>query len=140
MTDHRADAAAAPRPRDADDVGSRPGRLAVGVVGAGRVGSVLGAALADAGHRVVAASALSERSRARAEALLPDVPLVAPPEVLAAADLVLLTVPDDALPGLVAGLASTGCVRAGQLLAHTSGRFGVTVLRPAAAAGGLPLA
>src|SRR5215471_16357356 len=101
----------------------RPGRLAVGVVGTGRVGSVLAAALRDAGHRVVAASAVSEQSRTRAEAMLPGVPLLPPPEVLAAADLALLTVPDDALPDLVAGLTATGCVRAGQLVVHTSGRF-----------------
>ena len=64
------------------DVASRPARLAVGVVGAGRVGSVLGAALQQAGHRVVAVSAVSDPSLRRAEALLPDVPVVAPPEVL----------------------------------------------------------
>jgi predicted short-subunit dehydrogenase-like oxidoreductase (DUF2520 family) len=120
--------------------GTRAVRLAVGVVGTGRVGSVLGAALADAGHRVVAASAVSEASRARAELLLPDVPLVPPPDVLAAADLVLLTVPDDALGGLVEGLATTGCVRPGQLLVHASGRYGVAVLEPATRAGALPLA
>ena len=63
---------------------ARPARLAVGVVGTGRVGAVLGAALSAVGHRVVAASAVSERSRERAEALLPGVPLVTPQEVLAA--------------------------------------------------------
>ena len=41
----------------------RPGRLAVGVVGSGRVGSVLGAALARAGHQVVAVSGVSAASR-----------------------------------------------------------------------------
>ncbi|MCW2614769.1 MAG: NADH-ubiquinone oxidoreductase, partial [Frankiales bacterium] len=40
-----------------------PARLTVGVVGTGRVGAVLGAALARAGHRVVAASAVSAASR-----------------------------------------------------------------------------
>ncbi|MGH8867015.1 MAG: Rossmann-like and DUF2520 domain-containing protein [Actinomycetes bacterium] len=118
----------------------RPARLAVGVIGVGRVGSVLGAALAMAGHRVVAASGVSDGSRERAEALLPDVPLVAPQDVPASADLVLLTVPDDALPGLVEGLVATGSVRAGQLVAHVSGRYGVGVLDPATAAGALPLA
>lgn len=122
------------------DVASRPARLAVGVVGAGRVGSVLGAALRQAGHRVVAVSAVSDASLRRAEALLPDVPVAAPPEVLAAAELVLLTVPDDALPALVEGLVRAGAVRAGQLVVHTSGRYGVTVLGPATAAGALPLA
>ncbi|MEU7484931.1 DUF2520 domain-containing protein [Streptomyces sp. NPDC042319] len=118
----------------------RPARLTVGVVGAGRVGPALAAALQLAGHRPVAVSGVSDASRRRAAALLPDVPLVPPEEVLARADLVLLTVPDDALPGLVAGLADTGAVRPGQLLVHTSGRFGAGVLDEATRAGALPLA
>ena len=122
------------------DQNAAPPRLRVGVVGTGRAGSVLAAALARAGHRVVAAYAVSEVSRLRAEALLPGVPLVSVDEVLAGSDLVLLTVPDDVLPDLVAGLAATGVVRAGQFLAHASGRFGYAVLDPATRAGGLPLA
>jgi predicted short-subunit dehydrogenase-like oxidoreductase (DUF2520 family) len=118
----------------------RPARLTVGVVGAGRVGPGGGAALALAGHRPVAASGVSETSRRRAGELLPGVPLVDPAEVLARADLVLLTVPDDALPDLAAGLAATGAVRPGQLLVHTSGRYGTAVLDPARRAGALPLA
>ncbi len=115
-------------------------RLTVGVVGTGRAGSVLGAALRLAGHRVVAAYGVSEMSRLRADALLPDVPLVSVEEVLAAAELVLLTVPDDVLPELVSGLAATGAVRSGQLIAHASGRYGISVLDPATAVGALPLA
>ena len=61
----------------------RPARLAVGVVSAGRVGAVVGAALAAAGHRVVAASGVSRASVTRAEALLPGVPLVPPDEAAA---------------------------------------------------------
>jgi predicted short-subunit dehydrogenase-like oxidoreductase (DUF2520 family) len=125
---------------DPADPGNRPARLAVGVVGTGRVGPALGAALQLAGHRVVAASGVSATSRRRAEALLPGVRLVSPPQVLAAADLVLLTVPDDALADLVTGLASTGAVRPGQILVHTSGAQGVAVLEPATRAGALPLA
>ncbi|MFR9726601.1 Rossmann-like and DUF2520 domain-containing protein [Streptomyces sp. MS19] len=132
-----ADDGHAPRVTEARD---RPARLTVGVVGAGRVGPALAAALALAGHRPVAASGVSEASRRRAETLLPGVPLVTPDEVLARADLVLLSVPDDALPGLVAGLAETGAVRPGQLLVHCSGRFGTGVLDPALRAGALPLA
>ncbi len=52
----------------------------------------------------------------------------------------LLTVPDDALPGLVAGLASTGADLAGRLLAHASGRHGLAVLEPATRQGALPMA
>ncbi|MGK4581497.1 Rossmann-like and DUF2520 domain-containing protein [Kitasatospora sp. HPMI-4] len=125
---------------DPSDPGNRPARLAVGVIGTGRVGPALGAALQLAGHRVVAASGVSTASRRRAEALLPGVRLVSPPQVMAAADLVLLTVPDDALAELAAGLAATGAVRPGQIVVHTSGAHGVAVLEPATRAGALPLA
>lgn len=114
------------------DATPRPARLAVGVISAGRVGSVLGAALARAGHAVTAVAAVSRDSLRRAEDLLPDVPVLPPPEVAAAADLVLLAVPDDELPGLVRGLVATGSLRAGQIVVHTSGAQGVAVLRPAA--------
>jgi predicted short-subunit dehydrogenase-like oxidoreductase (DUF2520 family) len=124
----------------ADQASLRPARLKVGVIGTGRVGAVLGAALARAGHQVVAVSAVSERSRAAAARMLPGVPVAPPPEVLAAADLVLLTVPDDVLPGLVSGLAGTGAPVAGRLLAHTSGRHGAAVLDPATRDGALPMA
>ncbi|MBC9717940.1 DUF2520 domain-containing protein [Streptomyces sp. TRM66268-LWL] len=122
------------------DPAERPARLTVGVVGAGRVGPALAASLQLAGHRPVAVSGVSDASVRRAGEMLPGVPLVTPAEVLARADLVLLTVPDDALPGLVEGLVETGAVRPGQLLVHTSGRYGVDVLKPALRAGGLPLA
>ncbi|MFE4452051.1 Rossmann-like and DUF2520 domain-containing protein [Streptomyces sp. NPDC056796] len=126
--------------KEALDARDRPARLTVGVVGAGRVGPALAASLQLAGHRPVAVSGVSDASVRRAAALLPDVPLVTPAEVLARAELVLLTVPDDALPGLVEGLAETGAVRPGQLLVHTSGRYGAKVLDPALRAGALPLA
>ena len=117
-----------------------PGRLSVGVIGTGRVGSVLGAALVSVSHQVVAVSAVSEKSRNRAEVLLPGVPVVTPLEVCERADLVLVTVPDDVLPGLVQGLADVGAWRSGQLVLHTSGRYGVGVMSPATQRGAVPLA
>jgi predicted short-subunit dehydrogenase-like oxidoreductase (DUF2520 family) len=114
--------------------------LDVGVLGTGRVGAVLGAALARAGHRVVGASGVSAASRQRAERLLPGVPLLAADQVVAAADLVLVAVPDDVLRDLIAGLATTGAWTEGQLVVHTSGAHGVGVLDPAAARGVVPLA
>ncbi|MBG0826760.1 DUF2520 domain-containing protein [Planomonospora sp. ID67723] len=117
----------------------RPARLAVGVLGAGRVGSVLGGALARAGHRIVAASGVSDASRNRAVERLGLAPS-SPEDVVAKADLVLLTVPDDVLPGLVTGLAETGADLRGKLVVHTSGAYGLAVLNPATRAGALPLA
>jgi predicted short-subunit dehydrogenase-like oxidoreductase (DUF2520 family) len=117
-----------------------PARLRVGVIGAGRVGAVLGAALTDAGHDVVAAAGLSTASAERAARLLPGVPLVPADRVVADSDLVVLAVPDDTLAGLVAGLAGTGAWRPGQMTFHTSGAHGLAVLAPAERAGVLPLA
>ena len=67
-----------------------PARLTVGVVGAGRVGAVLGAALARAGHQVTGVYAVSQESRARAADLLPGVPVLDVPSVVAGAELVVL--------------------------------------------------
>jgi predicted short-subunit dehydrogenase-like oxidoreductase (DUF2520 family) len=106
-------------------------RLRVAVIGVGRVGSVLGAALTRAGHRVVAATGVSNDSIRRAERMLPGVPLMPADEAAAQADLVLLTVPDDQLADLIQGLSATGGWRAGQLAVHTSGAHGIALFQPA---------
>ena len=117
-----------------------PARLNVGVIGAGRVGTALAVAMRRAGHRITAASAVSSASRQRVDRFLPGTPVLQPADVIATADLVLLTVPDDALAGLVRGLAATGAPLAGRMLAHTSGLHGLAVLDPATDLGALPLA
>ncbi len=117
-----------------------PARLRVGVVGPGRAGTALARSLTRAGHQVTAASAVSGQSKRRVMDNFPHAVLTDPAGVLEVSDLVLLTVPDDVLPGLVEGLAATGAPYAGRLVAHASGAHGVRVLEPAARAGGLPLA
>jgi predicted short-subunit dehydrogenase-like oxidoreductase (DUF2520 family) len=117
-----------------------PARLRVGVIGPGRAGIALGRALARAGHEITGASAVSEASKQRARDNFPLARLTEPAQVLADADLVLMTVPDDVLPGLVEGLAATGAPYAGRLVAHASGAHGVRILDPATRAGALPLA
>ncbi|QKS14591.1 DUF2520 domain-containing protein [Curtobacterium sp. Csp1] len=125
------------------DTGSRTvraGRLGVGVVGAGKVGPVLGAALANAEHAVVGVTAVSDAGRDRAEAMLPGAPVLATPDLVERSELVLLAVPDDQLAELVRGLADAGIWQPGQLVVHTSPDHGVGVLAPALAAGAIPLA
>ncbi|MGP5227766.1 Rossmann-like and DUF2520 domain-containing protein [Arthrobacter rhombi] len=119
---------------------SKPGRLGVGIIGAGKVGAVLGAALRSAEHAVVGVHAVSEASRDRADILLSGVPVLEIPEIVRRSELVLLAVPDDALPPLVKGLADAGHWQPGQLVVHTSGRYGTGILAPAQAAGAIPLA
>lgn len=101
---------------------------------------MLGAALARVGHTVTGYYGVSDLSRLRAEALLPGVPAKEPADVMGDADLVLLTVPDDVLAEVAAGLAATGAVRPGIFVAHASGRYGISVLHPMIEAGVLPLA
>lgn len=118
-----------------------PARLEVGVVGAGRVGAVLGAALARAGHELSGVYAVSDASRRRAGALLPEAPVTGDIRaVIEGSELVVLAVPDDVLDELVAGLSSAGVWQAGQIVFHTSGRYGVSVLDPVVPHHVLPLA
>jgi predicted short-subunit dehydrogenase-like oxidoreductase (DUF2520 family) len=114
--------------------------ISVGVIGAGRVGAVLGAALGRAGHHVMAASGVSSASVARIERLLPGAALLPADRVPNGVDLLVMAVPDDALAGLVRGLVEAGSIVKGLVIAHTSGAHGVDVLAPAVAAGAHPLA
>jgi len=112
---------------------SGPGeRPVVGIVGAGAVGLALGIALDRAGWPVGAVASRdpdrrerfrsrvgSARGFAEAAALVDDV------------ELVILAVPDD----VVASLAASLRLYAGQALVHTSGLLGAEVLVPALAAG-----
>ena len=104
--------------------------LRVGVVGAGRVGAVLAAALGAAGHHVVAAAGESDASRSRIADLLPGVVTLKPTAVARSCDLLLLTVPDDMLANVVTTLSDAGAIRPGQYVVHTSGRHGLDVLAP----------
>ena len=114
--------------------------LRVGVIGAGRVGAVLAHSLRAAGHEIVAAAGESDASRTRAATLLPGVPVLKPSEVARRADLLLLTVPDDMLPNVVAMLSASGAIHEGQYVVHSSGRHGLAVLQPAVEVGARPIA
>ncbi len=112
----------------------------IGVVGAGRVGAVVSAALRRAGHEVVAAAGESTASRERIATLLPGVPGAKPTDVARACDLLLLTVPDDMLENVITQLVGAGAIRPGQVVCHTSGRHGLAVLASATAVGARPIA
>jgi predicted short-subunit dehydrogenase-like oxidoreductase (DUF2520 family) len=112
----------------------------VGVVGAGRVGAALAAAFRAAGHDIVAAAGESDASRNRIATLLPGVPHAKPTDVARAADLLLLTVPDDMLENVVNTLVGAGAIREGQYVVHTSGRHGLAVLDAATEIGAHPIA
>ncbi len=109
-------------------------RPRVGIVGAGRVGTTLGAAMHRAGWPVVAVASRDPGRRARFQALVPGAVATADArELPALADLLWLTVPDDDIGPLAASLrTATGHLRAGpgRGLVHTSGALPASVLDP----------
>jgi len=114
--------------------------LRVGVVGAGRVGSVLAAALRRQGHEIVSVAGESDASTRRAATLLPGVPILKPTAVARTCDVLLLTVPDDMLGNVVTQLAASGSLHDGQYLVHSSGSHGLAVLSAGAEVGARPVA
>lgn len=117
---------------------NRDGRLGIGIIGAGRVGPVIGAALAGAGHALTGITSGSDDERAAA--VLPGVPVLEALEVVRRSELVVLAVPHDQLPSIVSGIAEIGGWQIGQLVLHTDPAYGIEVLRPAAERGAIPLA
>jgi len=93
----------------------------IGLIGAGRAGTALGAAMAAAGHRLVGVTARSDASRERAARLLPAVPVLTADEVTRSADVVLVAVPDD----LIRDVAQTLPLTRAQYVVHLSGAHGL---------------
>ena len=116
----------------------RDGRLGVGIIGAGRVGPVVGAALGGAGHAIVGITSGSDDERVAA--VLPGVPVLEVREVIRRSELVVLAVPHHELEPMVAGLAALDAWQPGQLVLHTDAAYGTGVLAAAAARGAIPLA
>jgi predicted short-subunit dehydrogenase-like oxidoreductase (DUF2520 family) len=107
--------------------------LKLGFIGAGRAGTGLASAFARAGKDVVA---IASRSAASARALAKRVPgarVCAPQEVADSADIVFLTVPDDAIEAVASSLSW----RAGSACVHCSGAADLDVLIKAVADGAL---
>lgn len=110
-------------------------RLRVGLIGAGRAGTVMARALERVGHHCVATNAVSDASRQRAARMLPSADVVDPISVCSKADLIIVAVPDDAIEPVVSGLVTAGAITARHMVMHLSGRHGTKVLQTAAAVG-----
>jgi predicted short-subunit dehydrogenase-like oxidoreductase (DUF2520 family) len=108
-------------------------KLTLGFIGAGRVGTGLATGFVSAGHDVVA---VASRSIASAQALAKRVSGAragAPQEVADRADLVFITVPDDAIEAVVSSVRW----RAGCACVHCSGAADLDTLKKAVADGAL---
>ena len=109
-----------------------PGLPRLAFVGAGRVGTALGCALRRAGWPVTAVASRDAARRERFLALVPGATAHAQPHaILDEADLLFLTVPDDEIVAVAAGIR----LYSGQAIVHTSGVLPAVALAPAMAAG-----
>ena len=120
--------------------GTPPARLSIGLISGGRVGTAVGAALERRGHVVSAVVARSEKSQDLVARRLPEARLTDPVGVAEAGELLVLAVPDSALPAVVAELAEADAFRPGHIVMHVAGAVGAEVLRPAADAGAVVVA
>ena len=107
--------------------------LAIGVLGAGRLGSALAAALQAHGYaRIWVASHRPERARALAASI--SAADMVPTDLVGRCDAVFLAVPDRAIAAVAADLQW----RDGQAVMHSSGALGLEALQAAAARGAVP--
>lgn len=95
-------------------------KLTIGVVGDGPVGKAFAQALGTAGHEIIQRKSI--------------------PDLLEFADLVIFAIPDDQLELTINGITEGKLWKAGQMVAHTSGKFGYSIFNPAAQSGSIPLA
>src|SRR6267143_818627 len=108
-------------------------KVTLGFIGAGRVGTGLASGFARAGVNVVAIASRKITSAQRLAKRVRGARACAPQEVADRADMVLLTVPDDAIEAV----ASSVRWRAGSACVHCSGAADLDVLQKAVADGAL---
>ena len=106
--------------------------LRIGFIGAGRVAKGLAWGMAQSKHEVAAAASRSLASTEQLAARIAGCRASAnPQDVVDRADLVFITVPDDAIAAVAAGVKW----RQGMAVVHCSGATEVSALEPAARAG-----
>ncbi len=107
-------------------------QVKIGFIGAGRVGTALGARLKEVGYRVTDVWSRSPESRDRFLQYVPGTKVWEDPEgVLRSSELVFVTTSDDAIAEVVGGLPW----RPGHKVVHTSGALSLDVLERAKRAG-----
>lgn len=112
----------------------------VGVIGMGHAGPAIASAMRASGAHIIGVSARSDAARDRADAMLPDVPILGEDQVAKDAEILFLAVPDSQIVPLTEGLVERGSIRPGMVVVHLSGVAGVKPLAAAAQIGAIPLA
>ncbi len=107
-------------------------RKDISIVGAGKVGTALGVLAARAGYRVVAVADADTSAASSAVESIGEPARVCPAvEAVRAGDIVLLTMPDDAIAAVCNELAAQDAFAAGSIIAHCSGALDSGILSAA---------
>lgn len=112
----------------------------ISIIGAGRVGSAIGRMAAAAGYPV---RDIASRTMAAAQALADSIEgasVRTPASAAAGADIVFLTVPDDAIEALASRLSRALAIRPGATVVHCAGALSSDVLHEARNRRGCPVA
>lgn len=108
----------------------------VAIIGAGTLGTSLGVLIQRAGYQVTAICSRHMRSAQVAQSIVGAGEVVGDPGLAAmGADLVLLAVPDRAIPSVSLQVASGGALKRGAVVAHCAGGLPARVLAGVSAAG-----
>ena len=110
----------------------RSERPSIAIIGAGKVGTAVGALAVRAGYRVTAVAGRDRhRTEEAASRIGAEVPVLSPVEAAGRAGLVLLTVPDDAIEATCRELVTARALAPGSLVAHCAGALSSECLDPA---------
>ncbi len=110
--------------------------MKVAIIGAGVLGTSLGILLKKAGFTIVAVSSRHHRNATVARDWIGQGEVVGDPGLAAmGADVVVLAVPDRAIPAVSIQVASGGALRRGAVVTHLAGGLPARVLAGVAAAG-----
>lgn len=113
--------------------------MKVAIIGAGVLGTSLGVLLRRAGCEIVALCSRNRRSAQEAAAHIGAVDVIGDPGLAAmGADMVILAVPDRAIPSVAIEVAAGGALKRGAVVAHLAGGLPAGVLSGVQAAGGHP--
>lgn len=107
----------------------------IAIIGLGRVGTALGIALSEAGHKIVSAFDIEASARKRfAKAVATNIREMLD-DSLIDAQLILIAVPDNAIEKVSLDISRSANLSRGILVGHTSGAFGSEVLHDVKARG-----
>jgi predicted short-subunit dehydrogenase-like oxidoreductase (DUF2520 family) len=109
----------------------------IAIIGAGKVGLTIGVLAREKGYRICAVAGRNQQRLEHAASLLGSAPILSIEDAATTADILFLSVSDDAIEPLCAELAGKKRFKLEQIVVHFSGALSSEALAPARDAGAL---